>query len=405
LPTRTRSKGKKLNVDAVLEGTIQQADGRIRINARLLKVENGEQIWAENFDLPEREIFALQDALSKKIVQTLAFELTKPELADHPTKNVDAYQKYLRGRFYQSQNTEQGLTKAIQSYQQAIALDAGFAEPYAGIADANLILYNFGLRPAAEIFPLARKNLERAFQLNPNMPDAYNSLAMIQLFGERDWRAAEQSLQKAIDLDPNNASAFLRYGYFLINVGNFDEALVKLSRARELNPLSPLVEADIGMAHLLTKHYPQAIEQLEKTVAENPDFPMAYWFLGATYQESGDEEKAFAANLHGLETEGSTDLANRMRNVREVEGLEAANNLWLNELLRERKNGQASASALDIALLYARKKDREQTLAWLEKAAEEDARVLVVIKFLARYDFVRDEERFRKILEKIEFKK
>lgn len=394
--------GKKLNVDVVLEGTIQQADGRIRINARLLKVQSGEQIWTEIFDQPASEIFALQDALSNKIAKTLAFELNKPEFTRHPTKNADAYEKYLRGRFYQSQNTEQGLTKAIEFYEQAIALDPNFAEPYAGIADANTILFNFGLRPANETLPKARKNLERAFQLNPNLPDAYNSLAMIQFFGERDWGAAEKSLQKAIELDPNNVNAFLRYGYFLINVGKFDEAIAKLSKARELNPLSPLIPANIGLAYMLARRYPQAIEQLEKTTAENPEFPMGHWFLGMSYEESGDEEKAFAAYLRGLETEGNTDLANRMRSLKQSESLAAANNFWLDELLTAQKSGKASA--LDIASQYAALNNREQTLTWLEKAADEDARTISSIKFMARYDFVRDDERFRRIVEKIEFK-
>jgi TolB-like protein/DNA-binding winged helix-turn-helix (wHTH) protein len=397
--------GRRLKTDAVLEGTIQQSEGRIRINTRLLKVENGEQIWTEKFDEPTNNIFALQDALSAKIAKTLAFELTNAERAQfarYSTENTEAYEKYLRGRFYQSQNTEQGLTKAIEFYEQAIALDANFAEPYAGIADADLILYNFGLRPAGEVIPKAVQSVNRALQLNPNLSGAYNSRALIQFLYEKNWLAAEQSLQRAIELSPNNADAFLRYGYFLINVGKFDDALVKLEKARELNPLSPLVQADIGLAHLCARRYPKAIEQLEKVVAENPEFPLSHWFLGAAYAGSGDAEKAFASNLRGLETEGGGELASRLRSVKENKGLPAAEQLWLDESLKAKENG--NLSALFIASRYAALKNREQTLAWLEKAFDEGEPTFAVIKYLAEYDFIRDDECFRRLLQKIEFK-
>lgn len=398
--------GKKLNVDAVLEGTIQQSEGRIRITARLLKVSNGEQLWSEKFDQPTNEIFALQDALSNKIAQTLAFELNKSELAQlasRPTENADAYEKYLRGRFYQSQNNEAGLLKAIEFYKQAITLDPKFAEPYAGIADANVILFNFGFRPANEVIPKARQAVNQALQLNPNLPDAYNALSLIQLLSERNWQAAEKSLQKAIEIDPNNANAFLRYGYFLINVGEFDKALIKLEKARELNPLSPIVQSNIGLAHLCARNYPQAIEQLEKVTAEHPEFSLGFWFLGDGYGGIDNSEKSFASYLHALEIEGGGELVKRLKNKKEKDGITAAYQLWLETMLEARKKG--FVPALHIASLYASINNREGTLEWLEKASDEDIRTISGIKFIAVYDFVRDEERFKKIVEKIEFKK
>ena len=225
---------------------------------------------------------------------------------------------------------------------------------------------------------------------------------MIQFFGEHDWSAAEKSLQKAIEIDPHNAVAFLRYGYFLINVGRFDDALVKLEKARELNPLAPIIGANIGLAHLCARRYSQAIEQLEKAAAENPEFSLNHRFLGTAYEETGDAEKAFAANLRGLETEGGAELANRLRSIKQTDGLAAANQFWLDELLKARENGKVSA--FDIASRYAAVKNREQTLVWLEKASNEDERTLSGIKFLAQYDFVRNDERFKKLVEKMNLK-
>ncbi|MGQ0543273.1 MAG: winged helix-turn-helix domain-containing protein, partial [Blastocatellia bacterium] len=170
--------GRRLNVDAVLEGTIQQADGRLRVNARLLRTATGEQIWAEGFEQPSAGIFALQDALSANIAKTLDFELSKSDsdrMLHRGTESAEAYEKYLRGRFYQSQNTPNGLNRSIELFQQAAALDPNFAEAHAGIADANLILFNFGLRPAAETIPTARQAVNRALQLNPELSNAYTS--------------------------------------------------------------------------------------------------------------------------------------------------------------------------------------------------------------------------------------
>jgi len=397
--------GRRLQVDAVMEGTIQQSEGRIRISARLLRVEGGDQIWAERFDEPTNEIFALEDALSNRITNALAFELDKSDrerFARRATENAVAYEKYLLGRFYQNQNTEQGFQKSIEFYEQAIALDPAFAEGYAGIADANVLLYNFGLRPKNEVVPKATQSVNRALQLNPNLPAAYCSLALIQFLSDHDWKAAEQSLRKAIELDPNNADAFLRYGYFLIQLGRFDEALAKLQKARELNPLSPIVQTDTGMAHLFAHQYPQAIDQLEKAAADNPDFPLAQWLLGRAYAGINDTEKSFAADLRGMETSGERDLANRLRDVRNAQGFPAAYQLWLDQWLKAEKTG--SVSALSIASLYATLKNREETLNWLEKAVAEDDLTLSQIKYLADYDFVRDDERFTRLLQKIAFK-
>ena len=394
--------GRRLNVDAILEGTIQQSGDRLRINARLIKVATGEQLWTENFDEPVTNIFALQDALSNKIARTLFFELSnaeKKQLASRQTENVEAYEKYLRGRFYQNQNTAQSLGKAIEFYEQAIALDRQFADAYAGLADALLILYNFGLRPPDEIVQRAKQALNRALQLNPNLSDAYSALALIQFLAERDWQAAEQSLKKAIELNPNNADAYLRYGYFLTANGKFDDALTKLENALQLNPLSPIVQTDIGLVHLCARRYGTAIEQLEKVVAENPDVSLPRWFLGLSYDAEEEPGKAFDAYLRALEREGGAELAARIETVKQSNGEQAAYQIWLEENLNMRKQGYFPA--VNIAFLYAAMKDREQTLTWLEKAFEEHEPTFWQIKHLPNYDFIRADPRFQEMLRKV----
>jgi TolB-like protein/DNA-binding winged helix-turn-helix (wHTH) protein/Tfp pilus assembly protein PilF len=395
--------GKKLNVDAVLEGTIQQSEGRLRINARLLKTSNGEQIWAENFDQPASEIFALQDALSNKIAKTLAFELNKSqfaELASRPTENAEAFEKYLRGRFYQSQNNEQGLTRSIEFYEQAIALDAGFAEPYAGIADAYLILYNFSLRPTDEMIPKVKQNLSRAMQLNPNLSQAYLTAAQLAFLYEHDGEKAGKFYQKSVELNPNNADAFLRYGYFLTSLGRFDEALVQLEKSRELNPISSIVQANIGLVYLSRRDYPAAIEQLNKTIAENPEVSIPHWLLGASYEGKGEAKKGLAENLLALKLEGEPELAARLETINQTGGEQTAYQAWFDEMLKVRKNG--FVPAIQIGFLAAVLRNRTATLDWLEKAEQEHDAILWQIKYVARYDFVRDDERFKRLIEKMD---
>jgi tetratricopeptide (TPR) repeat protein len=399
-----REVGRKLNVDAVLVGTVQRADGRLRVNAQLIRTNTGEQIWADQFEQASAGIFALQDDLSAKIAQALSFELTRAEssrLAYHGTDNVEAYERYLRGRYYEYQNTGDGLVKSIELYEQAAALDPNFADAYAGIADSNTILFNFGIQSANETIPRAKQAINRAMQLNPELPDAYISQALIQFVADRNWPGAKQSLEHAIELNPSDADAYLRYGYFLIMVGNFDEALEKLEKARSIDPLSPIIQTNIGLVYLCSRRYPQAIEHLSKVVANNPSFPLSKWFLATSYDSVGEYDKAFDLKLSATADDGKHELATQLRHVKDNEGLVAANRLWFETDVKDHSSGKGTA--LMVAQDAAALKDQEQTLYWLEKAVEDEDASLEQIKFIATYDFVRDDERFKSIVEKVNF--
>ena len=393
--------GRRLGVDAVLEGTIQRADGRMRVNARLIKIENGEQIWSDRFEEPEAGIFALQDALSSNIAKTLEFQLNKADiekLAHRGTENAEAYEMYLRGRFYQSQNTVAGFNRSLELYQQAAALDPNFAEAHAGIADINVLKFNFGAAKD-EVIGEARQAVNRALQLDPELSNAYTSTSLIQFLVDRDWPAAEQSLLKAIEIDPNNADAYLRYAYFLMRLGRFDESIEKNQKATELNPLSSIAQSNKGLTFLCARRYPEAIEQLERTTRENPDFSHAFWILAAAHEAAGNKDLAFAANLRALEIEGGQELAAQLRAVSEKQGVEAANRAWFAEL----KNADAGVSALFVAVRAASVGDNEQTLFWLEKALSEGDTTLGGIRYLPAFDLVRGDPRFEAILRDLPF--
>ena len=398
--------GKKLGVDAVLEGTIQESEGRLRINARLLRTDSGMQFWAEKFDEPTNEIFALQDALSNKIAKTLAFELTNTEnklFARRGTDNAEAYEKYLRGRFYQSQNTHEGLNRSIEFYEQSIALDPNFAEAHAGIADAYILQFNLGIRSSEETIPKARESINRALQLDPALSYAYTSLALIQFLIDHNWTDAEISLKRAIELNSNNADAYHRYAYFLMRLGKFDESLKMAEKARELNPLSNIIQNGIGLTYLCARRYSEAIRILEKTAAENPQFSLPMWLLGNAYEGAGDMEKVLESDLKALEIEGGKELAAKLRERKQEGGISAANQLWLDQTARTKETRDSNVTALFVASRAAIVKDREKTLYWLERSLHEGDPILGSIRYLARYDFVRDDPRFQSIVRKTSY--
>jgi DNA-binding winged helix-turn-helix (wHTH) protein/TolB-like protein/Tfp pilus assembly protein PilF len=401
--------GRRLNVDAVLDGTIQQSEGRLRVNVRLIRTSNGEQLWTDRFEQPIAGLFALQDTLSASIAKSLAFELSKSEaekLIRRGTQNPDAYEKYLRGRFYQTQNTPEGFDRSLEFYQQAVALDPGFAEAYAGIADANILKFNFGMTKADEVIPDARQATNRALQLDPKLSNAHTSLALIQFLVDHSWPDAESSLQRAIELDPNNADAHHRYAYFLLRLGRFDESLQKAAKALELNPLSPIVQSNIGMTYLFAHRYPEAIEQLEKTASENPQFAFTICMLAESYDAKCDADKAFAVNLKAIEVEGGksgAELASRLRRVEQNEGLYGAYRVWFEDTRELKLQQSRSIPSFEVALRAATIKDREQTLFWLERSVEEGDTRIGGLKYLAKFDFVRDDPQFQDIFDKLPF--
>src|SRR6266498_3507248 len=358
-PADPMETGRKLGIDAVLEGAIQESEGRLRISARLIRTDSGMQLWAENFDEPANEIFALQDALSNKIAKTLAFEITHTEnklFVRRGTDNTEAYEKYLRGRFYQSQNTPSSLNRSIEFYEQALAL--------------------------------------------------------IQFLIDHNWTEAEKSLERAIALNPNNADAYHRHAYFLMQLGRFDESLQKAEKARELNPLSNIVQNNIAMTYLYARRYPEAIKRLEKIAAENPQFSLPRRLLGLAYEAIGDKEKTFETDLKALEIEGGKELAAKLREQREAVGISAANRFWLDEAIRAKEAGRISSTgemqgsnvpAYFVASRAAIVKDREQKLRWLERSLQEGDPTLGGIRFFARYDFVRDDPRFQAIVQKTSY--
>src|ERR1044072_1462552 len=285
--------GRELNVDALLDGVYQRVGEQIRVSVQLVSVTNGLTLWATKFDDNFTNIFAIQDSISEHVVRSLALELSGEEhsqLAKSYTDNVEAFQLYIRGRYFSNQRTTEGIRKGLEYAQQAIAIDPTYAPAYVGLADSyNLLGAQHSALPPRESFPTARAAALRALEIDEQLADAHASLAFLNCCFEWDWTTAEQNFLKAIALKPNYATAHHWYGELLITVARFDEGLVHLQTAQQLDPLSLAINADLAAAFYFARGYDRSENELEQLLDLNPNFIRALVLLARVLQQKGQQ--------------------------------------------------------------------------------------------------------------------
>ena len=283
--------GRKLQVDAVLAGTLQRTEGHLRINARLLRVSDNTLIWSGSFDESEAEIFKLQDQLSLRVTESLVSRLTDKEkdlLAKRYTQNSEAFHSYWRGRFFLEKRTP---LKAVPEFQQAIDLDPNYALAYAGLADAHIAQATTTSGSDEELFEKARVSINKALALDPNLSDSQQSLAQLKYYYYWDWDGAEQAFKRAIELDPNSVNAHQFYARLLATMGRCQEALVEVEKARELDPRS--ADLAIPLFAILEKQgrYDEALKALETSLQMDKDASVAQRAVGKIHLLKGDYAK------------------------------------------------------------------------------------------------------------------
>ena len=298
-----REIGKNLGVANILEGSIRKSGNMIRITAQLIEVSKGTHLWSETYDREMKDVFVLQDEISKMIVDILKIKLSGKQtnqLAKSFTKGPEAYEDYLKGRYHWNTRTDEGIRKAIVYFEDAIKKDSNYAAAYSGLADTYLTLYDYELMSYDESTSKAKDAAQRALKINDNLAEAHNSLAHIDLH-EWKWENAEQGFRKAITLDPGYILAHHWYALCLTAMGKTNEAVTQMEKARELDPLSTRINADLGMAYLSAGKNDKAIEQEKKTLELNPKSSGARWIRGMAYQRKGMFEQAIKDYLDALE--------------------------------------------------------------------------------------------------------
>src|SRR2546423_739630 len=393
------SAGRELKVDTVLEGNIQQSADRVRVTVQLIRINDGKPLWGETFDEPLNGMFALEDSISRRVVEALTLKLTSQErerLAKHYTENAQAYQLYLKGRYYSSSWTLEGFRKAVGYFNDAIALDPTYALAYAGLADAYYRNSTVHI-PLQEAVPKARAAAMQALRLDDTLAEAHTSLAVIKFRYDWDWAGAESEFKRAIALNQNYSNDHQWYGEYLTALGRTDEAVEEGGRGRQIDPITPEVGWDLGLALFFGRRYDEAVEQFKKSVDLNPNFWLSHSFLAWSYGEKGEFDQAFAEYQKALALDDNDDTRSHLASIYVKAGKRNEAQKILDEMIQRSKREEVSP--FYVAAVYVALGDKEHGLEWLEKAYAERAELLVFLKVAPNFDAVRSDRRFIQMMQ------
>jgi len=400
-----REVGHNLGVRAVMMGRVQQLGDHLVISAELVDVQDGSRIWGDQYHRRSSDIFALQDDLAWEISEQLRLRLSgeqKERLTKRFTENREAYEFYLKGRHAWGRRANEDLKKGVAYFRQAIVKDPDYSLAHAGIADCLLLLGLFGEDSPREIMPQAKAAAMKAIQLDELHGEAYASLAQIEFIYDWDWTAAKADFQQAARLSPTYPTAHQWHGEYLASMGLFDQGLAELKRARDLDPLSLIINTNLGLTFYWARRYDLAIEQLERALELEPNFFRAHLHLGMAYERKlmyreaiAELEKARRIN------ENSWTIAGLGQAYASFGETAEANKLL--ELLLELSRRQY-VSCATIAVLYSGFEDRaDQTMEWLEKAFEERSGLLIWLNVWPIFDNLRSDARFVRLLKRVGF--
>jgi len=392
--------GRKLAVEEVIEGRIERADDRVRVTTRLWRVNDGRLLWTDTFDEHFTNLFNVDENISRHVVQALQLKLTPDEqqqFASRNTNNPEAFHAYLRGRYAWSKRTNDELRRAVSFFQQAIDLDPAYAAAYSGLADSYLLLGDYGEEPPNETFPLARAAALRALEIDEALAEAHASLAYAKFAFYWDWAAAEHEYLRAIELKPNYATAHHWYGMFLAAMSRSDEAMREIKLAKELDPLSLIIQANIGTIEYFARHYDEAIEQEQKVLKADPNFVQARRKLAFAIEAKGMEQQAIKEWLIVEKQFGANDDA--LESYKKACASSGIKGYWLQALETDKKDAGHEAGSLSS--YYARLGDRELAFYWLDRAFDQRAPWLAYAKVTPVYDNLRSDLRFTAFLQRM----
>jgi serine/threonine-protein kinase len=390
-----REIGRELGVEHILGATVLVRGEKLRISARLTRVEDGSQVWSDQYDRTLEDIFAIQDDIAQKIVRALKIKLLgeeKKELAKRPTDNLKAYTLYLQGRLLWGKIRKDNLLKAIELFESAIREDSGYALAYAGIADSYVVLVSNGLLPSKDCYTKALNSSLQALQIDEALAEAHCSLASVRFFFEYNWLAAEMEFQRAIELNPAYAPAHAFFAFLLVSKGRFDQAISEMELARDLDPLSARIQENAGFAILYARRYDRAIELFKKTIEKFPEENGALEGLGEAYLLKSMYDQALGIFQ-------KIDAPANLGFVYAKTGRRAEAQKIINELVDRSK--KEIVSAYDVARLYFSMGDVDQGFNWLYRAYAERGPDVYLMKVDPFLDSLRADPRYSDLLRKM----
>ena len=395
--------GRALHVRSVLTGRVVQRGESLNVQSELVDVIEGSQIWGDQYNHKLRDIFVVQEVIAREISKTLRLKLShqqKKRLTRRYTDNSEAYQLYLRGRYYWNKRTPEWMTKGIESFRMAIAKDPGYALAYAGLADCYVLLGSYGALSPRDAFLEARNSALKALEIDKSLAEAHTSLAFARGFYEWDWRAAQRGFERAIELSPSYPTAHHWYAYLLMALGRLDEAIPVIHKALELDPLSLVINAQLAWALHFARRYDDAIDHARKTLEMEPGFGIAQLWLGLSHLHSGAYDNAVASLRSARKALGNAAIVSgALGYAYAVAGRSEEAGQTMEQLIADSPKRYITPVA--IALIWLGLGDMDQAFQWLEKGLGDRSWWLAWLKVDPLFDRARSDPRFESLLAQV----
>jgi TolB-like protein/DNA-binding winged helix-turn-helix (wHTH) protein/Flp pilus assembly protein TadD len=394
---------RELNVDAVVEGTVLRSGDQVRITAQLIQASSDKHLWSQSYQGELRDTLALQSQVARAIADQIRINLNPQEQAALKTVKVvnpEAYESYLKGRYFWNKRTADGLKVALAYFNQAIEEDPKYARAYSGLADTYALLgdWQYAVMTPKEALPKAKAAAIRALELDSALGEAHNSLAFCLDGFDWNFESAGEEFRRAIELNPGYATAHHWYAWHLSLLGHYDEAIAEMRKAKNLDPLSLIISADLAELLVIAHLYDESILESRKTIEMDPNFALAHNQLGQAYLQKQMHDEAITEMQKAVQLSGGspTLIANLARAyVASGERIEAVK--LLNDL--KKRSNPAYSHASEIAVVYAALGDKDQAMNWLEKGYEERFNPGVLLR--PGFDPLRADARFENLVRSI----
>jgi DNA-binding winged helix-turn-helix (wHTH) protein/TolB-like protein/Flp pilus assembly protein TadD len=396
--------GRELNVDAILEGTVQRAGDRVRVNVQLINASDGQPVWAEKFNEQYTSVFAVQDSISEQVAYALRLKVTsesRSQLAKRYTENPEAYQAYTRALYFWNQRTEEGLNRSIRYFKEAIDKDPNYALAYAGLADCYSLIAYYGYKSLAteEAYQKASLAATKALEMDDSIAEAHPALALVKTDHDDDRPAAEREHKQSIALNPSYATGHQRYALFLLEESRLDEAYEEIKRAQELDPLLAVINSNLGAILYMKRDYDRAAEFCRKALEVAPQLPAANYFLGLIYTQKGMYSEAIALLERARETgQNKQTFSDALAYAYVMAGRAGGAQQMIVELKSSSKKN--TTADFSLGLIYAALGDMDRAFAHFEKQDREWRRLLFGLRLDPRLDRLRADSRYTDLLKR-----
>lgn len=395
--------GRELGVDAVLTGNVQRADQQIRVTVQLVSLADGGVLWASKFDRQYTDVFEIQDSISEHVARSIEPGLAGEQrtlVTKRYTADPQAQQAYVRGRYFWNLRTADGMREAVRYLREAVERDPNYALAHAGLADAYSLLADYNAATPAEAYEKARNSALKALALDSTLAEAHTSLAYVNMYYFWEWKAADEGYKKAIELNPNYATAHQWYSEYLAAMGRFEEALVEIRRAKEVDPLSPVINAGEVWIFYWARRHDEAIEAGTKLAETHPNFAEVNEYLKRAYDQKGMYREAIAARQTRRKLVGLDDAMSPA--LQRAAAAAGRQEYWRNRLEQELTEAKTEGDEnYEMAEIYAQLGETDKAFEWLEKAFNERAYTMMYLRVAPNLDPLRTDARFADILRRI----